>query len=174
MMQAFSDIGPHIDRAERQSQQIHAALSQPTGAAAGFVASCEALLAPVLRDTGLTPSSRAAIEQVLVIVRQAVASLEGIVLPMQQETHLVAEQVEQMYRGFQYQDRISQMMVLLEEDMSRLLSALQSVHGNAPNLAQWLTELESRYAMNEQREDHVGHGSRVDSAGPADSETTFF
>jgi hypothetical protein len=35
MLQAFSDIGPHINMAERQSKQINDALAQPIGGRAG-------------------------------------------------------------------------------------------------------------------------------------------
>lgn len=172
MMQAFSDIGPHIAKAERQSQQINDALSQPVGR--GFVSACETLLTPLLGDTGLAPHSRAAIGQVLDIVRQAAGALEAIAKPMQEETHVVAEQVDHMYRGFQYQDRISQMMGLVEDDMARLLDALQSPGSHAPALTQWLAELETRYAMTEQRDDHNGQSPRDAATGSADSETTFF
>jgi hypothetical protein len=46
MMQAFADIGPHINMAERQSQQINDALAQPVGGVTGLVEACEQLLGP--------------------------------------------------------------------------------------------------------------------------------
>jgi methyl-accepting chemotaxis protein len=173
MLQAFSDIGPHINMAERQSQQINDALAQPMGGVTGLVEACEMALTPVLKDPGLAADSRVAVESVLHMVRSAVGALEQIARPFQHETQMVAEQVDRMYMGFQYQDRISQMMALLEGDMARLQEALLAPDGQAPDLSHWLAQLESQYAMSEQREDHTGVASTV-SATDQGNETTFF
>lgn len=173
MLKAFADIGPHINMAERQSQQINDALARPIGGVIGLVAACEQALAPALQDSLLAAPSRQAIESVLSMVRNAVGSLEQIASPFQLQTQMVAEQVERMYIGFQYQDRISQMMTLLERDIVDLQSALVDTEGSLPNLAAWMEKLESRYAMAEQHNDHTG----VPPAGAQpgqDNETTFF
>ena len=173
MLQAFSDIGPHINMAERQSQQINDALAQPIGGMAGLVGACEQTLSPVLQDAGLSGASRSAIEQVLGMVRNAVGAMEQISKPFQHETQMVAAQVDRMYMGFQYQDRISQMLALIEGDIVRLQQALSDNTAGVPDLAGWLLQLESQYAMSEQHQDHQA----PHSAGPAnngDNETTFF
>lgn len=84
---------------------------------------------------------------------------------------LHAAQIERLYKGFQYQDRISQMMKLLHDDMGRLHHALNHADTElAPK--QWLARLEAGYVMAEQRQQHG------DSAGVADvdrgDDTTFF
>ena len=173
MLKAFADIDPHIGRAERQSQQITEALSQADDGITGLTQACERLMAPVLCDPELPASASKAIGQVLANVRQAVDALEQIAKPFAHETQMVAQHVERMYMGFQYQDRISQMMVLLEGDMARLQTALGSSGSPPPDLADWLARLESQYAMAEQRRDHCGQ----DAAGAAamdNNETTFF
>jgi hypothetical protein len=172
MLKAFADIDPHIGRAERQSQQITEALSQADDGITGLTQACERLMAPVLSDPQLPASAGKAIGQVLANVRQAVEALEKIAKPFAHETQMVAEHVERMYMGFQYQDRISQMMVLLEGDIARLQAAFDSSSAQPPDLADWLARLESQYAMAEQRQDHHGQ----DSAGAAtdNNETTFF
>jgi methyl-accepting chemotaxis protein len=172
MLKAFADIGPHINMAERQSQQINDALAQPIGGVTGLVGACESALAPVLQNTTLSADHRAAVESVLTMVRDTVGALEQVARPFQHETQMVAAQVDRMYMGFQYQDRISQMMALLEGDMARLLAALQGASGPAPELDTWLTQLESQYAMAEQRDDHAGRAVQAGEA-PGD-ETTFF
>jgi len=170
MLQAFSDIGPHINRAERQSEQITEALSQSDGGVTGLTQACERALGPLLQDTQLPASHTAAIGQVLEMVRQAVRALEEITKPFTHETQMVAAQVERMYVGFQYQDRISQMMALLEGDIGRLQEAFASRGASTPDLAEWVARLESQYAMAEQRDDHQG-GPVGNAAG---EETTFF
>jgi ABC-type transporter Mla subunit MlaD len=173
MLQAFADIGPHINMAERQSQQINDALAQPIGGVTGLVQACEQVLQPVLQDAGLTVSSRSAIGQVLEMVRSAVGAMEQISKPFQHETQMVAEQVDRMYMGFQYQDRISQMLALIEGDIARLQEALSGGAARAPDLADWLLRLESQYAMTEQHQDHLARDMGV-PASNGDNETTFF
>jgi methyl-accepting chemotaxis protein len=172
MLQAFADIGPHIDRAERQSQQITEALSQSDGGITDLVQACERAMSPLLADPEVAPDARAAIGQVLDMVRKAVDALESIAKPFTHETHMVAQQVERMYMGFQYQDRISQMMALMEGDMARMQEAFATHGAETPDLAGWLVRLESQYAMTEQRSDHPGVDSS--SADNDSNETTFF
>ena len=171
MLQAFADIGPHINMAERQSGQITEALSASGHGVLGLSQACEQALAPVLGDTQLPHASRAAIDNVLGMVRTAVQALESIAKPFTHETQMVAAQVERMYLGFQYQDRISQMMALLESDIERLQQALNEPLAELPELDAWLTRLQSQYAMEEQRQSHVGGAP---GAAADDHETTFF
>lgn len=172
MLQAFADIGPHINMAERQSQQITEALSQADGGVTALAQACETVLTPLLQDPQLPAGGAQAIQQVLGMVRSAVDALEHIAKPFTHETQMVAAQVERMYIGFQYQDRISQMMALLESDIARLREAMQG-QTDPIGLQEWLARLESQYAMAEQRHNHA------DAAGGANgqddnTETTFF
>lgn len=170
MMQAFADIGPHITLAESQSQKITEALNLADGGATGLVHACERALHPLIADTALPADKRQALQQVLDMVRTAVSALQTIAEPINRETKQVADHVERMYEGFQYQDRISQMMALLESDMARLQQAAASAEA-LPELAEWLSRLESQYAMSEQRQNHSGG----DGNGADDNkETTFF
>ena len=174
MLRAFSDIGPHINMAERQSRQINDALvALPAGEVTGLVGVCEQVLAPALADANLSLAHKAAITEVLGMVRKAVGALEIVARPFQQETHIVAQQVDRMYMGFQYQDRISQMMALLEADMRKLQQALQDGSAQTPDLAEWLVQLESQYAMAEQHHDHAGAQPPGDGSDNG-NETTFF
>jgi ABC-type transporter Mla subunit MlaD len=173
MLQAFADIGPHINRAERQSMQITEALSQSDGGVTGLALACERVLHPIMDAPDLTDSERGALQQVLDMVGKAVDALEEITKPFTHETQMVAAQVERMYVGFQYQDRISQMMALLEGDIARLQAALDTDVTPAPSLVAWLEHLESQYAMAEQRKVHQNTGDNAADAGDS-NETTFF
>jgi ABC-type transporter Mla subunit MlaD len=172
MLKAFADIGPHIDMAERQSEQINDALAQPIDGIVGLVGACEHLLAPLVNDPMLKPEHKAAIHSVKSLVGRAVGALEQISKPFQHETQMVAEQVDRMYMGFQYQDRISQMLGLVEGDLQKLQAVLENQNGAVPELAHWLQQLESRYAMSEQHRDHAGTQDQL--APPDSNETTFF
>ena len=166
MMQAFSASGPLVQLAEQQSQQSADALNP--GNSASLAEACEAAMAPLLQDAQLPPGGAAAIEAMLALVRNATAALAQHSQPLSRETHVLAEQIERMYLGFQYQDRISQMMALLETDMARLQEVVDGRCVDSPDLTSWLARLESQYAMAEQHQDH-----NAAAAGP-DQETTFF
>jgi len=171
MLQAFSGIGPHIHLAQRQSQQISDALTPQAGGVNGLVQSCEACLEPLINDPLMPEQGRMAMAQVLQIVRAAVSGLQSIPPPFAHETQMVAEQVERMYTGFQYQDRISQMMALLESDMARLQQVLDGRLSDVPQIEHWMAALESQYAMAEQRDTHAGTRG---AAAAGSTETDFF
>lgn len=170
MLQAFADINPHINRAELQAQQITEALSQADGGITKLTEACQRELAPVLADPTLSAQAAQAIGRAFGLVQNAVLALEDIAKPFSHETQMVAEQVERMYIAFQFQDRISQMMALLETDIERMQATLADSSQRPPALDVWLEQLASQYAMKEQRQNHA-----VDPAAGGDSdETTFF
>ncbi len=84
--------------------------------------------------------------------------------------------------GFQYQDRISQIMGLLLDDMQRMLAVLANPaqqSADVINQANWLERLESQYAMAEQRRDHSATASTHPvnggaSGGSPEGDTDFF
>jgi methyl-accepting chemotaxis protein len=173
MMQAFASIGPHLQSAQRQSLEITEALSHDDGKIIGLAQMCAQTLAPLRQHAQLPEGGAQAIDTVISLVSDAINAIEKINRPFSQETQVVAEQVERMYIGFQYQDRISQMIALLEGDIARLQQALNGGGGDVPELQAWLDGLESQYAMTEQRQNHLGAGHTGSDASGSD-ETTFF
>jgi hypothetical protein len=170
MLAAFADIGPHLDMASRQSRQMTEALAQGQGGVTQLSQACEAVLQPVL--SGCTSQALDAIQQVMAMIHSCVDALESIAKPFDHETQMVSLQVERMYKGFQYQDRISQMMTLLHEDIERLQLAFIQPE-TAVSAQEWLTRLESTYVMTEQRLQH-GQTAGLGQGDLGDEETTFF
>ena len=168
MLSAFAEIGPHLDMAARQSRQITEALAQGQGGVTQLAKACDAVLQPVM--AGCTPEATQAIGQVMQMIHGCVDALEQIAKPFEHETQMVSQQVERMYKGFQYQDRISQMMTALHDDIERLQRALAEP-ATAVSAPEWLQRLESTYVMNDQRQQHGNPGT---GSGAADEETTFF
>jgi len=168
MLSAFAEIGPHLDRAARQSHQITEALAQGEGGVTQLAKACDAVLQPVM--AGCTPAATQAIGQVMQMIHACVDALEQIAKPFEHETRMVSQQVDRMYKGFQYQDRISQMMTALHDDIERLQLALAEP-ATALDAPAWLQRLESTYVMTEQRQQHA---SASTSSGAAEEETTFF
>lgn len=171
MMQAFSSITPHVQLAESHSQRIAQAMHQGDPCLAGLSRACEQALAPLVNHAQLPAGGADAIAAVLALVRQAVATVEQFSQPLTQETQHVAAQVERMYMGFQYQDRISQQIALLETDMARLQEVVDGRCAEPPDLPAWLARLEAQYAMTDQRQ---SHGGTDQASAAADQETTFF
>lgn len=173
MLSAFVEIGPHLDRAARQSEQITAALAQDEGGIINLSQACEAELQPLMAQ--LDAPVAATLRKVLGMVQKSVNELEQLSKPFEHETQMVSRQVERMYVGFQYQDRISQMMTLLHDDMARLQVVLADPTSEIQALdhAAWLARLESQYVMQDQRDtDSTGAGpTKPDDDG---IETTFF
>lgn len=175
MISAFAEIGPHLDMAVRQSHQITAALSQGDGGMTQLAQACENELTPLLAR--LDEGAVASIRRVMAMIAQSVGALERITKPFEHETQMVGQQVDRMYVGFQYQDRISQMMTLLHEDIQRLQSVMLEPGRDLNALAQeaWLARLESQYAMAEQHQNHVAEASTgLPHLPGTDIETTFF
>jgi hypothetical protein len=167
MLAAFAELGPHLDMATRQSRQVSAALTQADGITQ-LAQACRQELQPVMGH--LDPVAQQAVQRVLEMIGGTVLALEHITKPFVYETEKVSQQVERMYKGFQYQDRISQMIGLLHDDIERLREAL--VHPPSRLQASaWLQRLESNYVMSEQRKHH--HGAASASAGD-EEDTTFF
>lgn len=171
MLAAFAEIGPHLDLASRQSKQISVALLQgQTSGIEQLSQACAAELHPL--QAQLDTRGAAAIDRVTALIETTVKALEQVAKPFEHETEMVSLQVERMYQGFQYQDRINQMMALLQEDMERLLQVMGAPVVDIRALSQtaWMERLESQYAMAEQRQVHAGAQTT-----PGDNlETTFF
>lgn len=171
MLSAFAEIGPHLDMASRQSKQISAALAQGQDGITQLAQACDQVLQPVLG--ACPPEARVAIAQVMAMIHGTVDAIEDIAKPFERETQMVSQQVERMYKGFQYQDRISQMMTLLHEDIERLHTALQAPAANV-NATDWLARLESKYVMTDQRQQHTDGAATAANAAADDDEPTFF
>ncbi len=173
MLSAFAEIGPHLDMTARQSKQITAALSQGQDGIAQLAQACEQELQPVLKQ--LDGEAVAAVQRVIAMVHAAVDGLEEISKPFEYETQMVNQQVDRMYKGFQYQDRISQMMDLLYSDIERLCIVMTPPGADVQSLAcgPWLDRLQSQYVMSEQHQQHKGLDADHGNAQDGESMTFF-
>ncbi len=174
MLSAFAAIGPHLTRAAKQSGEITAALAHGEGGITQLAQACEDEIAPVL--SRLDAPSAAAVQKVMAMIHQSVHALDQIAKPFAHETQMVAQQVDRMYIGLQYQDRISQMVSLLHEDIERLQATLAQPGTDPAALApqDWLARLESQYAMAEQRQNHSADTAAGSPAQPSDDDSIFF
>ncbi|MDO9238366.1 MAG: methyl-accepting chemotaxis protein [Aquabacterium sp.] len=79
---------------------------------------------------------------------------------MQEAGAAVHEEVERVMVGFQTQDRLSQMLICITDDIARLADWLQQDGDLSSSQAgEWLARLDASYTMEEQRSEHHGNTS---------------
>ena len=87
------------------------------------------------------------VEDVLNHVRKLGQSADS----MHKHGLIVRGEVEKLLMAMQFQDRVSQMLGTIDEDMSRLQSTIQDDGGNAlPSADEWLSALRKTYTMEDQ------------------------
>lgn len=79
---------------------------------------------------------------------------------MRDRGHVIRTDVEQLIIGLQFQDRVNQLMSVVDGDINRLRDQIAS-EDPPPPVAQWLDELQRHYTMREQR-----HSAVTDVAEP--------
>ncbi len=91
------------------------------------------------------------------------ALLEDLSASMQSSRELrelsvkLHQDMDQVFMGFQFQDRFNQMMDVIDQDMARLTAWIsENDHATPSDAVRWLEELERTYTMEEQRSHHHG------------------
>jgi methyl-accepting chemotaxis protein len=115
--------------------------------------------------------SGSVVADVLTHVRQLSVEAET----MRDKGNVIREDIERMIVSLQFQDRVSQIISVMDDDMARL-DRIVGDELEPPSPDAWLDELESRYTMRDQRRNHAA-GSRGDAAasdGPNPKAAVFF
>jgi methyl-accepting chemotaxis protein len=73
---------------------------------------------------------------------------------MRDRGHVIRTDIEQLIIGLQFQDRVNQLMSVVDGDINRLRDQIAS-EDPPPPVAQWLDELQRHYTMREQRHSAV-------------------
>lgn len=147
---ASSDIGKRITtRMARASETMQATLDAASSAD--------------LADRDAMSASGQVMEDVLDHVRELADSTES----MKDHGARLRTDVEQLLVALQFQDRIRQILEVVEADMQRMRAA--SSQDEVPGARQWLEKLGSTYTM---VEEHRHHGDTEVTA--SDEEITFF
>jgi len=117
-------------------------------------------------DRKAIDASRGAVEHVLDEMRATSNATERLL----EQGNLIRGEVEQLIVALQFQDRIRQILDVVEADMLRLRAAAASGAG-LQAADTWLAELSTTYTMAEEHENH-GPG-QSGNAAPADAITFF-
>jgi methyl-accepting chemotaxis protein len=128
-------------RAKSARQQIMAAI----GATGDATASTE----------GIAENSRAVIDQIIADFRHSAMKLTTTMEALEDEGREVDREVCDILVHLQFQDRISQILDHVQQDILRLRSAAAEAQA-LPSPQQWLADLEKTYTTQEQRQMHAG------------------
>lgn len=102
-----------------------------------------------------------------------VQSLGDAAEEMRSRGEVIRNDVENLLVTLQYQDRVSQILDVLDRNIGKLIKNLTDEQP-LPSTADWISDLETYYTMNDQHSSHVqARGAPVQTA-VADTEVTFF
>lgn len=121
------------------------------------------------QDAETLVRSRASIQDVVDAFGEAIKQLRVRQADMVETGREVQEQISQTLVDFQFQDRISQILASVVQDMEKFAERMGHPHTEA-DVNRWLEELSATYTTAEQKRLHAGTTSTADS----DSDITFF
>ncbi|HET8708548.1 MAG TPA: methyl-accepting chemotaxis protein [Pseudomonadales bacterium] len=128
-------------------------------------------------DDQLMQQSETAINDVISGFKTTTRQLGETVALLEQEGRSVQGEIEQVLVALQFQDRISQILALLGQEMDRLSVQLgdksqRRAAGDVSPIpvSDWVAAMHKGYTTTEQREVHAGG----EGVGPSTSEITFF
>lgn len=176
----FAVIAEEIRRLSNQSgetgKQIRLRVDGVTQAIEGAVQIAERYAD---QDARTMKDSEQMIEGVLKVFRDSVEHMTEAATQFQQEGQAVQETVSGVIVSLQFQDRVSQIMHHVMDDMARLEDVIgenrdRTTRGEPPqpiDVEEWLDQLSSKYTTLEQVDNHQGKQSNA--PGHA-TEITFF
>lgn len=121
-------------------------------------------------DRDAITASGNVVEDVLGHVRELARASDE----MRAQGNAIRSDVEGLLIALQFQDRIRQILEVVDADMARLGQTLGAEQVDAlPTLESWLVELESRYTMEDERHSHATKSGAKKASVPSD-DVTFF
>ncbi len=175
----FAVVADEVRKLSSQSGETGKRISQKVeviAAAIGSTLACADDLSA--RDDEVVTEAESVIRRVIARFNESAGALAGTAGQLEQESDGVRAQVSHVLVDLQFQDRVSQILALIERDIGRLDARLGAdcramAEGGRPqpfDVVDWLRQLESGYTTLEQC-DH----SRHDAPAPAgESDITFF
>ena len=112
------------------------------------------------------------VQDVLNHVRNLGASAER----MRAQGVVIRHDVENLLITLQYQDRVSQILTVVDDDMRRMLETVANGGSFAPTPEEWMDHLGGSYTMDDQRMNHFAEPGVSAAKAPVkpDDDVTFF
>ncbi|WP_006786665.1 methyl-accepting chemotaxis protein [Thiorhodospira sibirica] len=122
------------------------------------------------QDEQLFNHAQQTIEHVLTRYQAVMASLEASAQVLHTESNAVQAEVTEVLVSLQFQDRVTQILGHVMQDMDNLISCMQEQRCAQVDLKTWLEALQSSYTTPEQHHYHSGEQANK----PTPSEITYF
>ncbi|XVJ71153.1 MAG: hypothetical protein HEQ39_17215 [Rhizobacter sp.] len=119
-----------------------------------------------LDDSNEVQSSEQRIQGVTQRMQDGLLQLQQEAESLRQRGLSIQADIVSMLVSFQYQDRMSQVLAVVSEDLRRLQAQAQAPPEELPSAAQWLGRLASSYTMVEEHQAHEGSPTKPDAAAP--------
>lgn len=130
-----------------------------------------------IRDAEIVANTEAIISTVVGQLKATTINLGEASVELEQENKIVRKEIERALVALQFQDRVSQMLVHVHQDLDKLNTQLIDVEddGNVQfiDVDQWMEDLASNYTMSEQLVVHHG-GGRAKQVDANVIDVTFF
>ena len=144
----FAVVAAEVRKLSQRSAEIGKSIGERVGRVsetmAGTLSAAEESTA---QDKQAVSLSGTIVEDVLNHVRKLGHSADS----MHKHGLVVRGEVEKLLMAMQFQDRVSQMLGAIDEDMNRLQSTIRETGGNElPNSEEWLSALRKTYTMEDQ------------------------
>lgn len=167
----FAVIAGEVRKLSQSSADIGARITQRMAEiSATMKLTLEAAARAADHDRGAITASGNVVEDVLGHVRELARSTDG----MRAQGNAIRGDVESLLIALQFQDRIRQILEVVDADMARLKHTLGEEQADTlPTLESWLMELESHYTMDDERHSHATRGGAKKASEPSD-DVTFF
>lgn len=123
------------------------------------------------QDAVMVTNSESVIAQVLQRFEHAATGLDHSAEVLRVESQLIGSEINDVLVSLQFQDRVSQVLMHVRNDLEKLESHLKEGRGQRIDVGAWLAELSQTYTMPEQ---HAVHGGNSKQAASQSAEITFF
>jgi methyl-accepting chemotaxis protein len=179
----FSVVADEVRNLSRCSRETATKMTETVSTLnKSIIASVGAVEKAIVKEGELLSETEKHIDQVTESFQVIVQQLQNSSTRLQQDARSVRESIEQVLVELQFQDRVSQILVQVGQNVQHLEDVIlaadpdQGGNGELPDSESWKSKLKEGYTMIEQHVTHSGEGDdqQVDASAAQNGEVTFF
>jgi len=157
-------------------------LSQASAKTANYITGRMAQIMTIMRNTSEAATQAAASDKIAIelsgtVVDDVLSHVRELSVEAQTmlgQGNVIRSNIEALIVSLQFQDRVSQVIGVVDKDMARLRDTIDSDEA-LPSSDQWLADLQAHYTMKEQRRGHgTSAGGRAAASSAAPATALFF
>jgi len=157
-------------------------LSHASAKTANYITGRMAQIMTIMRNTSEAATQAAASDKIAIelsgtVVDDVLSHVRELSVEAQTmlgQGNVIRSNIEALIVSLQFQDRVSQVIGVVDKDMARLRDTIDSDEA-LPSSDQWLADLQAHYTMKEQRRGHgTSAGGRAAASSAAPATALFF